>query len=112
MKNLKQTLLTRLILLRTFLATTKGAMGGKDAIEWVMVLFLVALLGGSLMFVLAEFDTAITDANASAFIQSLIAVFDLLPTWTRILVIVGFAGAIALVGLAIYGVFQKKTSSM
>lgn len=90
----------------------KKGVQGKQAVEWVMVLFLVAILGGSTMYVLAEFDTAITDANASAFIQALIAVYDLIPTWLTILVIVGFAGAIALVGLGIYSVFQKKTNSM
>lgn len=88
------------------------AVGGKEAIEWIMVLFLAGLLGGASLYVLVQYQTAINDSNVTGFIDALIEVFDLIPTWVQILVIVGFASAIALVGLGIYAVFRKKTSEL
>lgn len=102
----------RLELVRLYLRSVKGQTGGNQAIEWIMVVFLAVLLGGTAYYVSNKFSTAINDNNTTAFIYKLLQIFDVIPDWLTILVIVGFGSAIALVALAVYGVMKKKTESM
>lgn len=97
--------------IKEFLKNTRGV-GGNEAIEWVMVLFLVSILGGSSIYVIATFLGVIDEGNATEFLVAVMDVFQTIPDWLQILVIVGFASAIGLVGLAVYGVFKKKSGSM
>jgi hypothetical protein len=97
--------------LMNLIRSTKGV-GGKQAVEWMVVLFLIGVLGGGFYYTLTEYKTAVSDTNTSRFINLMLDVIDIIPTWAKILVIVGFAGAIALVGLGIYKVLQKNTSAL
>lgn len=61
-----------------------------------------------MLYVLVQFNTSISDDRAGGLITDFIDIFDVIPTWVEILVIVGFAGSIALVGLMIYRVFEGQ----
>lgn len=89
--------------------------GSKQAISWILTLFIIGLMGGALVYVVAEFNESVstdpTETTVSDWVNSLYGIFEIVPTWVEILVIVGFAGSIALVGLMIYKVFSQQGRS-
>jgi len=87
-------------------------MSGKTAIEWIIVLFLAGILAGGSIYSLVEYRNAINDSNATSFINNLLNVFNIIPTWLKIMVIVGFAAGIGLIGLGIYKVFSRVSAKL
>lgn len=88
------------------------SVGGNEAISWILVLFLAGLLGGVVVYTLVQFNASINNTYVSNFVKGIMDVFNIIPTWLNILVIVGFASALALVGLYIYKVFEGRTKGM
>jgi len=82
--------------------------GGEQAIEWIMIIFLAGVLGGALVYTMWSFADAANDANVTAWITSMDTVIDLIPTWIKIIMIMGFTTVIALLGLTIYSVLKSR----
>jgi len=99
--------------------------GGEQAIEWIMVVFLAGIIGGALIFTMWSFvdatsyacagsDPAVLnmtciEGNTSAWITTMDTVLDLIPTWIKIIMIMGFTTVIALLGLTIYSVLKSRS---
>jgi len=84
--------------------------GGEQAIEWIMVIFLAGVLGGALVYTMWQFNSAASNGNVTAWIVAMDTVIDLIPTWIKIIMIMGFTTVIALLGLTIYSVLKSRAA--
>lgn len=93
--------------LKSYLKSTKGN-AQSQVISWVLVLFLVGVLGGGLAYSLATMMDAIDEGNATTFIMAVFEVLQLIPTWLKVIMITGFAIAIGLLGIVAYKLYQSQ----
>ena len=87
----------------------KGAAGANQAISWVIALFIIGILVGAAVYTLTEFQGAIGNTSAATYISEILDVYGILPTWIKILVIMGFSTVIALLGLEIYRRLNERS---
>ena len=88
------------------------ATGANQAITWVIALFVIGILVGGSVYTLSEFKSAVNDTAAADKISAILNIYDIIPTWLKILVIMGFATVIALLGIEVYRRLSERTAGL